>query len=1266
MRKHRIFKKQTVFLIGFLLVLTPIQFADVEIQRAGATEATMSILENGTFDASVNGWEQDGDALLAWEQTVFYGNSRGSMKIKTNSVGSGASCTVSLRKNCWYTYTVMVRSAANTVTPRLSLNFTKDPYPNLNVAANPERVYFGTASTVPNITMKANTNEWTKLCYNFQYKDTDGSASVSVSQAYIQGKFTITAEEAQAVFFVDHISIVPTSALQDGNLVFNGNFMTNVRGEQTGGAAGWIGQSNTAVLPKEASDPGFGNTVTLPCSNGSLSQTVALEPGVQYEISAWVKDVSVTPKSRTVGALMQYLLKPAFTGYYISPFNGKSMEYIDLSDGIYHHIKTRFLQRSNHAIADAVLNLPWVDQARTDCTLAYRDIRITVASSELENPFFSSDSNVETGAYANSAGIYGWKAEETTISRVRFSYAQTESSNPPSAVYPFEGRMSYASVTQRKGWQSPSCQSKLLSQNTQYHATVILRLADGSENTRAIPDGIKAALLLNYEDGTTQTVMLKGTLSQNQWTIHEEVFAPTQTKTAKVTLLIDAEAKNAELASYGNFYIQECNIEPYEPTCFYVDSVHGSDVNYGTTAETAFQTISRAQQAVRERNKFMTEDIYVYLRGGEHRVSEPICFTTKDSGTNGYYVRYMCYEDEQPVVSGGRDIKGFTLFDAEKNIYAAPKPSDIKIRQLYVNGVRKKRARSADAMGITVSEDGSCCVSENTAMLSWSDIQQAEIVWKIEWTNPRCKIERVVQDGATVRIYMKEPGWTYLADRGIPSVRPSTVENIASKWNTPPWYVENAYALLDEPGEWYADDTLIYYIPSEGESMDEVRVTVPAVETLMCICGEGEQTPVRNLFFSGIDFCYQTWLRPETEGRVSDAQNNQIREWKGGINDAVPPGAVMVDTARAITFQNCEFSKGGITGLEFVKGVKNSNVIGCAFTDLSGNAMQIGASGAIDRGAPTTYVEDILISQNLIYDIGVEYRSASAIGADCPVRCEISHNEIYDIPYSGIHIKSNMKQKDITSGVRILYNRIYEIMNDGIFDGGAIYAQGQTSGTVFDRNLIHGNYVKNQYVQAAYIYIDNGSNHWEISENVVDSLAVTNWSAGRVENMIPQWAVANNGDPPSNNNLFYDNYSTTQAYYNGGIENTWGTFQYVPDGDWPDEALAIIENSGREKTEAVVSVEETGENIISVTVYQNQDSIYPIHAFFAMYDAENRLISLRENNSQCIPYETTKIDVQVPTDICWEKAKFMVWNRQLMPITESRNYQKTDFPFQRK
>ena len=64
-----------------------------------------------------------------------------------------------------------------------------------------------------------------------------------------------------------------------------------------------------------------------------------------------------------------------------------------------------------------------------------------------------------------------------------------------------------------------------------------------------------------------------------------------------------------------------------------------------------------------------------------------------------------------------------------------------------------------------------------------------------------------------------------------------------------------------------------------------------------------------------------------------------------------------------------------------------------------------------------------------------------------------------------------MKQKDITSGVRILYNRIYEIMNDGIFDGGAIYAQGQTSGTVFDRNLIHGNYVKNQYVQAAYIYI---------------------------------------------------------------------------------------------------------------------------------------------------------------------------------------------------
>ena len=57
-----------------------------------------------------------------------------------------------------------------------------------------------------------------------------------------------------------------------------------------------------------------------------------------------------------------------------------------------------------------------------------------------------------------------------------------------------------------------------------------------------------------------------------------------------------------------------------------------------------------------------------------------------------------------------------------------------------------------------------------------------------------------------------------------------------------PAYIENAFELLDEPGEWYFDRPAktLYYMPREGQDMAGAEVIVPRLETLLRIEGRRE------------------------------------------------------------------------------------------------------------------------------------------------------------------------------------------------------------------------------------------------------------------------------------------------------------------------------------------------------------------------------------------------------------------------------------------
>ena len=135
---------------------------------------------------------------------------------------------------------------------------------------------------------------------------------------------------------------------------------------------------------------------------------------------------------------------------------------------------------------------------------------------------------------------------------------------------------------------------------------------------------------------------------------------------------------------------------------FYVDPVNGLDT-YNGSFTTPFQTLTKAQTAVR--NYMLTQstglnaDLYVYLKGGNYPLSATLNFSSLDGGSNGFNVIYKAYNNEKPIVNGGKKVTGWTKVTGQE-YYVANVPTTGAItypsycRQIWVNGRRCRQAKS--------------------------------------------------------------------------------------------------------------------------------------------------------------------------------------------------------------------------------------------------------------------------------------------------------------------------------------------------------------------------------------------------------------------------------------------------------------------------------------------------------------------------------------------------------------------------------------------
>jgi len=639
---------------------------------------------------------------------------------------------------------------------------------------------------------------------------------------------------------------------------------------------------------------------------------------------------------------------------------------------------------------------------------------------------------------------------------------------------------------------------------------------------------------------------------------------------------------------------------------YYVDPVLGDDANSGTY-DFPFKTIETARDIVRTLTDSMSNDITIYLRGGEYdysnryttrdvtlynypgqtdvgrsyQVKTGLRLTEADSGQNGHYVIYRSSPGEQAVISSGRRVVGWSLYDSHKNIYRAEVGLGIDTRQFYINGEPGVRARS-EAMPVNLRFRPSYGFSttDNT-MASWPNKSDMEIAFQVHWGNHRGPIRDIVDTGSFTQIIMKQPFWNYVTDTGY-----LTVASPAHAL-----YVENAYELLDAEGEWYLDKAsgYIYYKPRHNEAITTCEAIIPMVDELVHIKGSSIDDPAHHIMFESIAFEYSTWLRPNSDNGYHINQNNYIRE-----EQRLPEAAFTATTTNNIVIDRCKFTNIGSTAIKFITGATDSRIAGNYIYDIAGNGINYEdfnySNNNSVRADARTMTQNVVITNNYIEKIGIEYRSAVGITMGFARNVEISHNEILNTPFGGVNIGWHSNGDQITRNIRIEDNYIFEIENNGMYDNGAIYTLGVTHGSALTpAYIVTGNYIRNQMNNHAPLYADNCSTWWHAEGNVIDLKDSPPWHAwGSPETpQAPVWFYTQNSTPKPKNNTFINNYVTRGNYTDYATDTVVSGITVVPDANWPNEALLIIAHAGLESDYADI---RPCRNIIQNPDYQTRQT----------------------------------------------------------------------------
>ncbi|MBD3320722.1 MAG: hypothetical protein GF350_06480, partial [Chitinivibrionales bacterium] len=556
-----------------------------------------------------------------------------------------------------------------------------------------------------------------------------------------------------------------------------------------------------------------------------------------------------------------------------------------------------------------------------------------------------------------------------------------------------------------------------------------------------------------------------------------------------------------------------------QPMAIYYVSPNGSDNNNGTS-EQPFKTIEKAKETVRTIRANMTADIEVILLPGRYDLTSTLRFDENDGGTNNHKIIYKAQTPNTVSISGGKPITGWQSIG--NNVYKASWASlgfDPKgFRQLYVKGKRCIRARhpnltqrdehdyylgngNTDYLRLTRWDKVSRIIEVPSSNIqNWTNLKQIEMIVQMQWERNWMRIDTFATLGDIALIAIKPE------ERDVVFYRPWP-----RRENNQPFHFENSPDFIDMKGEWCTDINAkeVYYMPRDGEDLSTDIAIAPYLDTLIKIEPQADsiydesrfENPVKNIEFYGIIFEYAGFMRPSYKGHI--AVQAEDYTWLATPDGQyvwyhMMLGNIYLNSAEYCKFEECVFRHLGGTGLALHYGCHYNEVIGNIFYDISGNGIAEGETHdsiiegdqTWQPGSPVKLTNEKrltqynTISNNYITKIGQEYTGALAVQSGYTKGVTISHNEVFDIPYSGLAFGWGWDVWVTPCRENVVRaNKIHKVMTF-MEDGGGIYTLSRNPGSFIDSNCIYNMHKYNSsYTMFFNIYCDEGSSLISVKDN---------------------------------------------------------------------------------------------------------------------------------------------------------------------------------------
>jgi parallel beta-helix repeat protein len=257
----------------------------------------------------------------------------------------------------------------------------------------------------------------------------------------------------------------------------------------------------------------------------------------------------------------------------------------------------------------------------------------------------------------------------------------------------------------------------------------------------------------------------------------------------------------------------------------------------------------------------------------------------------------------------------------------------------------------------------------------------------------------------------------------------------------------------------------------------------PEVEQLITVRN------AHNIHFYGLTFEASNWTGPSSEGFFTWQADSLHSGW-GSYGGGHPPAGVYVEDSSDLKFERNAFRNMGAEGLLLYGKTKNNLIVGNIFKDIS--ASGIGVSLPYFDGAHSfsQVSENDVIKSNYFTRNALNYRSSVAIYTGDVRSITIEHNEIYDLPYTGISVGWFKGADNVESPLgnnSISYNKIHRT-SQLLEDGGGIYTLSKQPGTVLKSNYIYDvpNSKYSFCCSTQGIFLDEYSSYMTLENNVLD------------------------------------------------------------------------------------------------------------------------------------------------------------------------------------